>query len=530
MTADMSSAGSHSILNWPLHPFLFAVASVLALMASSLSQVTPGHIVGALVGALIFALAMYAIAILISRQRDAQQALMATIWVTGSLFYIPLFGWFNDLVGGGFAMVRSLPFALATMALLAFAAARLPDVPARVASLVLNCIAAVMVATPALQAAAYEWQNGSGRAIYDPDRAAAELPTIDTSEAQGERPPDIYHFVFDRYSSPAVLAERYDYDDGATVAFLEERGFRVLGDAHANYHRTAHSLASTFYMDYLDLLGEAPDLAGDNWQAVHAMLGDHRVARFLKARGYRFMQFGSWWTGTFRNPLADINRPYGFSEFDMLYLRRTILRPIFHALPDRPLTMRLDWDNAQCQRVGPQIEEIKAIGEQDRPVYVFAHILVPHGPYNFTPEGDCLTMQETGRRGSQQGYVDQVAYAGRMIRDLVAHLQADRQNPPAIIIQSDEGPFPAREPGVEWQDQPDDVIRIKTGILSAYYFPDGSYDALDDQISPVNSYRILFNEIFDTDFERLPDRTYVFPDDEHLFDFHDVTDRVRRAN
>ena len=153
----------------------------------------------------------------------------------------------------------------------------------------------------------------------------------------------------------------YELDVSETLRFLEERGFYVAQDSHSNYHRTAHSIASTFYMDYLDLLSDHPDLAGDNWQAVHRMLGDHRVARFLKARGYDFIQFGSWWTGTFRNPVADVNRPHGFSEFNMLYLRRTMLRPIFHALPDRPLTMRLDWDNAQCQRLALQIEHVQQV-------------------------------------------------------------------------------------------------------------------------------------------------------------------------
>ena len=70
------------------------------------------------------------------------------------------------------------------------------------------------------------------------------------------------------------------------------------------------------------------------------------VARFLKARGYEFIQFGSWWAGTYKNAVADENRPHGFSEFGMIYWRGTALRPIFHALPDTPLTMRLDWSSS----------------------------------------------------------------------------------------------------------------------------------------------------------------------------------------
>lgn len=515
--------------SWPLHPFLLAPASVLALLASSLNQATLTHAVPALAGTLVFACAVYLATGLLRWRFDARTAVIAGIWIAGSLFYVDLFGVLNGYVGGGFPMVRSLSLAIVALVLLSMAALRLPATAVNVVNLVMNAIAVVIVATPLWQVAAYEWRNGEARKTYDADEAAMAMPqiTAPSGAESRERPPDIYHVVFDRYASQDVLAAHYGHDDSATMRFLEQSGFHVARGSHANYHPTAHSLASTFYMDYLDLLSNAEDIAGDNWQPVHAMLGDHRVARLLRARGYEFFQFGSWWTGTFRNPVADVNRPHGFGEFTMLYLRRTMLRPVFHTLPDRPLTMRLDWDNGQCQRVAAQIEEIKAIGERDKPVYVFAHILVPHGPFNFAADGGCLTMEESGRRGARQGYVDQVAYAGRMIEDLVTHLQDEGRTPPAILIQSDEGPFPSFEAGVAWQDQPAEQLRIKTGILNAYYFPNRRYDGLSDDITPVNSYRALFNAVLGLDFDLLPDRVFVFPDDDRLYEFHDVTDRVR---
>lgn len=342
--------------SWPLHPFLLAPASVLALLANSLNQATFADAAPALAGTLAFACAVYLAVGALRRRLDARTAVIAGIWIGGCLFYAGLFGVLNDLVGGGYPMVRSLPPALAALALLTVLAIRLPAAPVKAVNLVLNAIAVVIVATPLWQAAAHEWRNGAARAIYDADRAAAAMPQIAaTGGMEGaERPPDIYHFVFDRYASQEVLAAHYDVDDSATARFLEARGFHVARASHANYHRTAHSLASTFYMDYLDLFAGAPGLAGDNWQPVHAMLGDHRAARFLRARGYDFFQFGSWWTGTFHNRVADVNRPHGFGEFTMLYLRRTILRPIFHALPDRPLTMRLAGTTASASVSRPR--------------------------------------------------------------------------------------------------------------------------------------------------------------------------------
>ena len=256
------------------------------------------------------------------------------------------------------------------------------------------------------------------------------------------------------------------------------------------------------------------------------MLDDHRVARFLRARGYAFLQFGSWWFGTRDNPVADENHSFGFSEFNMLYLGLTILRPVFDILPEVPLTMRLDWDNAQCQRIARQVEAIKAVGTRDQPVYVFAHILVPHDPFVFTPDGACLTREQSIAREDFQGYVDQVGYATRIIEDIVDALLTDGRARPVILIQADEGPYPPWKYTVPWQNASAEALRVKTGILNAYYFPNGDYAELRPDITPINSYRTVFNAHFGTDFPQLPDRVFAFPDEAHLYEFHDVTERV----
>ena len=516
--------------SYPLHPFLFAAASVLALMANSVNQASFADAAPAIAGSLIFAAAVVLIVAAIRRRFDARTAVIASIWVGGCVFYASLFSDLNGFIDGGFSMARSLPFAALALFLLTVVAIRINSTLINVINMVLNGIAVVIFVTPAWTAISYEWRNGAAQAIYDADRAVAEMPEIEDVAAtapDAKNPPDIYHFIFDRYASEDILGRHYDLDNRAIGQFLEQRGFYLARASNSNYLKTGHSLASTFYMDYLDLLADDPRLAPSNWHVIYRMLEDHRVARFLKARGYDFIQFGSWWVGTFDNPAADENHPHGFSEFNMLYLRRTMLRPIFHVLPDTPLTMRLDWDNAQCQRVARQIEEIKAIGKREKPVYVFAHILVPHGPYNFTTDGRCITREESIERGEPQGYLDQIAYANRIIEDVVTALQAEDREPPVILIQADEGPFPSRDYSVPWQDSPADVLRIKTGILNAYYFPNRDYSGLSNDITPVNSYRVLFNTYFGTQLPRLTDRIFAFPTDFRLYEFHDVTAKVR---
>jgi len=514
--------------SYPLHPFLFAAASVLAVLARNLDHADLGDTLNSLAGVLIFALAVYLLVALLRRRLDRLTAVLASVWVAGLLFYAQLFRPLNDIVHGSFSMAKTLPYALAILAA-ATVLALLLRKAARLLHSVLTGIAVVLLITPIWKVANYEWQHGAARDAYDLDRAMAEIAPYTapaSNRPSGKRPPDIYHFIFDRYASEPILKEHFGIDNSDIGRFLEERGFYVARDSYSNYQKTGHSIASTLYMDYLDPLQKDSRVKGSNWHPIYEMLDRSRVSGFLKSQGYEIVQFGNWWVGTYDNLLADANRPHGFSEFEMSYLRTTVMRPLFHVLPEAPITRRIDWDNGQCQRVPRQLEEIKAIGEREKPVYVFAHFLTTHGPFVFTPDGRCLTMLEQRERGEDQAYIDGIGYSNKIIEETVEALQSPDREPPIIIFQADEGPFPERDWRVPWQESPADELQVKAGIINAYFFPNRDYGALRPDITPVNSYRIVFNNYLGTNFPLLPDRIFFFPNDANIYDFHDVTDKI----
>jgi len=513
--------------SWPLHPFFFAAAAVFTLMGNNLNYSGMRDVLPSLLVALAIALTLYLLAVLFRRRFDSIAAVLATIWVVGVLYYSNLFGDLNRWIDGGFSMVRTLPIAVLILAAITVLAYRLRRFAPK-ANGALNIIAVVFLVVPLGKVAEFQWNNWGALDSYDAKAALAELEPYLSQAASPDQPPDIYHFIFDRYASEEVLSQYFDLDNSEIGYFLEQQGFYLARGSNSNYQKTGHSVSSTFNMDYLHTLENDPRVKGRNWRPIFKILGDHRVGRFLKSRGYRYVQFGSWWAGTFRSPLADKNRPHGFSEFAMLYWRNTMLKPIFHVLPDTQLTMRLDWDNGQCQRIRPQLEEIKKIGEETaEPLYVFSHILIPHGPENFTTTGECLSLQQASERGQAKGYLDQIQYANQIIRDVVTELKKPGRRPAVIIIQADEGPFPKRDGKIPWQNASADELRIKTGILNAYYFPGKDYSGLWQDITPVNTYRVLFNTYFGTRLPRLEDRIYAFPFDNNLYEFHDVTAKVR---
>ncbi len=102
-----------------------------------------------------------------------------------------------------------------------------------------------------------------------------------------------------------------------------------------------------------------------------------------------------------------------------------------------------------------------------------------------------------------------------------------------IMIQGDEGPFPARyranEWGFEWRQASDEELEEKFGILYAMRVPGADLEAagFHDAITPVNTFRLIFNARFGTDLALLPDRTWAHEDLYHFYDFFEITDQLQ---
>jgi hypothetical protein len=516
-----------------LHPFLFAGASVFRLYAANLRALYFSDVVAALAVALAAALLLFLAFGAVFRNFGAKAAILASATIVGGLFYIEIVDAANWYAGVDLSPVAALPIMLVALAAVSAAVAWL-RVDLTPANAVLNGIAIMIFVVPAWQVASHSLKAGGtarpAAAAFDQTPAAAETSAAADPAATKDAPRQLFYLIFDRYGSQPVLADYYGFDNSDVIGFLKENGFYVASNSRANYLMTAHSLASTFHMGYLDFLTEHPRSRVGDWHPIYDMLKDHRVGRFLKSRGYKFVQIGGWWGQTRYNPYADENHSFGFTEFNYWYLRKTIVPPILDAVaPNSTYARLLQWDHGQCQAVPRQIEKLKEIGRRSETTFVFAHILVPHDPYAFSPDGRCLSPSEAKERTEPQGYVEQVRYANSLIKDFVTALLATDGPKPIIIIQADEGPIPTRyrSGNRSWHDATVDELKAKMGILNTFYFPDGDYRDIDRQVTSVNTFRIVFDKYFGTKLERVPDRSYVFPDIFTIYDFHDITDLLR---
>lgn len=502
---------------------------MLAQYASNFREMYFSDALASLVGVLAFAAIVFAAFAALLRRDPARAGVLASIIVVPSLYYIGLLDWANRQLGTTVPPSAALPvaaLAVALLVVLAWSRSARPALP----NLVLNGIAVALLTLPAWNIAEHQW-----RAVQTPRLEQPGMPAGGTNSGAAANiataRPDIYYLIFDRYGAQSTLADVYDFDNSAFIRFLEEKGFYVADESHSNYLKTAPSLASSLNMDYIGYLAADERAKRNDWHPIYDLLeGEHRVGRFVKEAGYRFINIGGWWNPTQYNTLADETYNFGFSEFGWLYLRRTVLPTLMEATaPQSDLALRLRWDNGQCQRAPQQFEQTAKIAERPEPTFTFVHVLLPHEPYVFDADGNCLDWRTVSRRGQKGGYVGQVAYANTEIERLVTALLDGPGPKPIIILQADEGPFPERyrTGNRSWRLASQTELRMKTAILNAYYFPDQDYSALAEDITPVNTFRVVFNQFFGTEFERLPNRIFAHPSYDSLYDYFDVTEIVR---
>jgi hypothetical protein len=277
---------------------------------------------------------------------------------------------------------------------------------------------------------------------------------------------------------------------------------------------------------------------------VYDLLRGFRVADALQAAGYRYVHVGSRWNPTRIDPAAEVNEvSSGMSEFAQVLYRSTLLGPL--ARQTGVLAEVLDPRERERRRILFQFERLAAAAIDPGPTFVFGHVLLPHEPYIFEADGDPVSEEEDASRPLTRKFVDQVRFANRKLLELFrVLLDGPRQERPVVIVQADEGPHPPGyledQTSFDWTETPTWALEQKLRILNAYYLPgitdptpeevalpEPSRARLYPSISPVNSFRMVFNAYFDAGLTLLPDRAYVFLDEQHLYDFVEVTGRLR---
>jgi hypothetical protein len=368
----------------------------------------------------------------------------------------------------------------------------------------LNLFVAVLVVLSLVQVAGFYLRPLLAPRPARPATASLKLDG-DVARREGGLP-DIYYLIFDRYAAGRTLSEYYDFDNSEFLAYLRDKGFYVASNSHCNYPGTYLSLSSSLNMEYLDFLVKKGPVKKS---VVNRMLQDHKVWRLLKSAGYRFVHFGDWYEPTKYNRHADLN----FRSGGMIDLSRDFTRKFLETTLAGPFVGDSVVSTTTRERLLAKLARLAEIPGTPGPKFVFAHILLPHHPFLFGPNGENALKGSAPTRLPERKYIDQLLFTNTKIRELVDAILARSEREPIIILQSDEGPGDEEKPlGLIRQAPRSDRsalnTRIRCRILNAYRFPGVDPSVFYPEISPVNSFRLLFDRYFGTSFGLLPDKTY----------------------
>lgn len=350
---------------------------------------------------------------------------------------------------------------------------------------------------------------------YSPPSAALSLetdvkrgPAAESNPIDAGTLPDIYYITAEGYAGARNLERYLNYDNTPFIDYLKSRSFFVASESNANYGVTRLSLSSAVNMEYH---GTEVEKEANYYRR---RLQNNKAMRFAREHGYRVLYLSDKWPAG-RKDLGDTYFGCGARRlsihtegFTDVLLHTTALQPIltkFHILEPGQKAERV------CQFF--QLAKSKDIAG---PKVVVTHLSVPGFPFLLGPDGEPVAGSASSAK--PESYLNQVVWTNKMLEWLIDRLLSDPDYSPVIIIQGDHG-----EAWLDLDLDEEEQLRRTFGIMNAYHLPDGGNRLLYPSISPVNTFRIIFNYYLGADFALLEDRSYL---ESGKRDFVEVTDAV----
>lgn len=486
--------------SFAFHPFLFGLYPVLTLYLFNISEVDLFAIQKPLITSclILFGLALVFLA---AARSWGRAALLASLTVLLFYSYGHVLDALNSSVFSSGEPVRHRH--LAPVWFLLFLAGlawswKLKDL-SRITR-VLNSISLVLLAAVSLQILVSPGISPTSRADIKEEPAQTGSLLVDTTDR------DVYYILLDAYGRQDLLAEDYQLDIGDFVAELEQLGFYFPSCTQSNYNLTTAAMVSTLNMHYLESLGLR---YGDNRNKAAVLIKHSQVRALFESLGYDTVTFESLFRWMNIED-ATYHFDYFASEskmenlaslnFQYLFLRTTALRPLLQWLDTRPdIRISSFWaswlpvnntlqsrEYKQYQQNLFALDSLETIPSLPGKKFVYAHLFITHQPYVFYPDGRFhpFLLQ------TDAAYKDQIIFVNSRLVPIIKKILAESEQEPVIILQGDHS-FSEGEKRVR--------------ILNAYYFPDGGSKNLYDTITPVNTFRVLFNSYYDGNYEILPD-------------------------
>ncbi|MDD2922138.1 MAG: hypothetical protein PHQ36_07615 [Anaerolineales bacterium] len=484
------------VFSYPWYPLVISAYPALALLSSNAGQVQRSAGIRPLLASVLFGGFVFFTLWLFFRQAH-KAAFLSALWI--GLFFS--FGHAYMYLKDEYPKADYAPRLLICWGIL-FALALLwatrPRLTFVSAAPTINTISAALI----LMAV---WQSASSVGLRRASALGADNAPIQNDLRAPANPPDVYYFILDSYARADTLKMAYNYDNMEFLNALRERGFYVAECSQSNYPRTDVSVAAALNMTYLqDLDSEfTPDSTARNtlWNSLK-----HSAARYnFERMGYQTVNFA---TGFAWNELDDadvyITPPpitSGMTEFEGLFLDTTLARYINDwgwVNPDAVMGQSFR------DRFNSIFDNMDKLAGAPAPQFAYIHVISPHPPFVFDADGNYTNPADFWDERKlypydlyEKGYTSQTTHLNQKMLSAIDTILKKSKTPPIIVVQGDHGPWMQPHDRLMW-------------ILNAYYLPNHN-DKLYKTITPVNTFRIIFNEYFGGKYDLLDDASYYSP-------------------
>jgi len=345
--------------------------------------------------------------------------------------------------------------------------------------------------------------------------------------------PDVYYLILDEYARSDALEEYHNFNNQEFVQYLEKKGFDVADNSFTNYPMSVQAIPATMNMNYINFLADEIGADVRNYEPLigkdFGLYSNNMVIKNFKDMDYKIITFNTFALTLYENKLSD----KVFCDREKALLGNKLLdalarTSIFGYYVER-------WAEAELRQVTLcAFDEFGNAGKVfDEPVFVWAHIMLPHPPWIFGPNGEEITpgkpllitdnpeFRDAGWQPKLQ-YTQQVEFANKKTIEVIEKILEHNQNS-IIIVQGDHG----TAWDLNWKDPGRDDVWQRLRNFNAMYFPDEfKRDSLYEDRTLVNTFRIVFNEYFGSEYEILENKFY-WGWNEKPYNFKEMTEYLR---
>lgn len=330
-----------------------------------------------------------------------------------------------------------------------------------------------------------------------------------TSALAPARPdaPNIVILLLDGYPRSDSLDEDLSIDNDDFLRQLEETGFEVAGNSRSNYNMTQLTLASMLNMQHVGALEEvqAESEPLDQYRAFSRSIASPLILPTLRRYGYEVSTVASPFSAATMYQSDSVVQNHVLTDFEIGLITRSSLSELAPKFVRQWVT---GWYRDALQA---DLESINsALAEpRDRPMFLLAHLLVPHPPLVFGPSDagqpvfECFPATcefwdsgwRLGADGLRPLLQDQLQFVNEEVLRFVRMPPVD-DRPTVMIVMSDHG----------YRFGPNDPNESVRNLFAAR--TPGHRGLFPNDVTPVNLFPRLLGAYLNADLPFTTEESY----------------------